>query len=80
MQITSGWLNMPSDFMFPSVHLGEWMLGTGATHGCLTGGTLPLLFPAWELAGVRAVLLHIGGYPSQLCQAGSNGCVPVAPR
>ena len=34
----------------------------------------------WELAGVGAVLLHIDGYPSQLCQAGSNGGVPVAPR
>ena len=25
-----------------------------------------LLFPDWELAGVGAILLHIGGYPSQL--------------
>ena len=40
----------------------------------------PLLFPDWELAGVGAILLHIGGDPSQLCQAGSNGGVPVAPR
>ena len=80
MQITSGWLKMPSDFMFPSVHPDEWMLGTGGTHARLIGGTFPLLFPDWELVGVREVLLHIGGYPSQLCQAVSNGGVPVAPR
>ena len=44
------------------------------------GGTFPLLIPDREFAGVREVLLHIGGYPFQLCQARSNGGVPVAPR
>ena len=39
-----------------------------------------LLFPDWELAGVEAMLFHIGGYSCQLCQVGPNGGVPVAPR
>jgi hypothetical protein len=40
VQITSGWLSMPSDLMFPRVHPGEWMLETVATHWCCAGGTL----------------------------------------
>ena len=39
----------------------------------LGGHCFPLLFPAWEFAGVGAILLHIGGYPSscvRLCPMG----------
>ena len=81
MQITSRWLNLSSDVLLPLCTLasGCWRqvqrIGVSLGEHCF-----PLLFPDMELAGVGAILLHSGGYPSQLCQAGSNGGVPVSPR
>ena len=80
MQITSGWLNMPSDFMLPSVHPGEWMLETGATHWFLTVGALFSTFvSSLGVCGCGSDLASHWGLALQLCQAVSNGGLPVAP-
>ena len=72
MQITSGWLNLSSEFLFllctPASGCWRQVQHIGFSLG---GHCFPLLFPAGEFAGVGAILLHIGGYPTR--------CVRLSP-
>ena len=74
MQITSGWLNLSSDFLFLLCTLASGCWRQVQHIGFSLGGhCFPLLFPAGEFAGVGTILLHIGGYPTscvRLCPMG----------
>ena len=72
MQVPSGWLNLSSDFLLPLCTLpSECWIQVQHIGFSLGGYCVPLLFPAGEFAGVGAILLHIGGYPTS--------CVRLSP-